>query len=321
MPYIEPEAVLRAKQIDLLSYLQACEPSNLVKVSHDTYCTKEHDSLKISHGKWCWWSRGIGEKSALDYLIKVKDYNFIEAVETLIGQAVIKPSAFSFTQNDEPTEEKRLLLPELCDYPSHAKEYLISRGIDEEIIDSCIKSGSIREDEQYHNALFIGFDKDGEAKYCSVRATVGDYKGDATGSDKHYSFKLIASEQKDTLHLFECAIDLLSYTTLIKMKGGEWHNENLLSLAGIYVPRKVMSESKIPMALTQHLEDYPQIKNIVLHLDNDRSGRLASEALRTVIVSPYNVRDAPPPYAKDCNEYLLYQLGKQKNRLERSDAR
>jgi hypothetical protein len=30
MPYIEPEVVLQAKQIDLLSYLQACEPSNLV---------------------------------------------------------------------------------------------------------------------------------------------------------------------------------------------------------------------------------------------------------------------------------------------------
>ena len=66
---------------------------------------------------------------------------------------------------------------------------------------------------------------------------------------------------------------------------------------------------------------YPGIRNIVLHLDNDRPGHLASEALRTVICSPYNVRDAPPPFAKDCNEYLLYKLGKEKNRTEWNDAR
>ena len=44
------------------------------------YCTAEHDSLKISNGKWYWWSRGFGGYSALDYLIKVKEYDFVEAV-------------------------------------------------------------------------------------------------------------------------------------------------------------------------------------------------------------------------------------------------
>lgn len=49
MPYISPEVILEAKQIDLLTYLKACEPSQLVRVSGNTYCTKEHDSLKISN--------------------------------------------------------------------------------------------------------------------------------------------------------------------------------------------------------------------------------------------------------------------------------
>ncbi len=321
MPYIEPEAVLRAKQIDLLTYLQSCEPGNLVRVSGDTFCTKEHDSLKISHGKWCWWSRGIGGKTALDYLIKVKGYNFINAVETLIGQMAIKPSAFSYVQKDEQPEEKRLLLPELCTYPKHAKEYLMGRGIDEEILDYCIQNGSIREDERYHNCLFIGFDLQGKAKYCSVRATCGDYKGEATGSDKHYSFRMFPNEPGETLHLFESAIDLLSYATLINHKGGDWHKENLLSLAGIYMPQKDIVQSKVPIALTQCLEDYPQIKTIYLHLDNDRAGRLASTALRTVITSLHNVRDAPPPYGKDCNEYLLSLLGEKNKVTERSYER
>ena len=72
MTYFTPEDIQQAKQLDLLTYLQIYEPDQLVKVSGDTYCTKEHDSLKISNGKWHWFSRKIGGKTALDYLVKVK---------------------------------------------------------------------------------------------------------------------------------------------------------------------------------------------------------------------------------------------------------
>ena len=69
MPYYDSEAIERARQVDLLTYLQTCEPQELVHVSGNVYCTKTHDSLRISNGKWCWFSRGIGGYSALDYLI------------------------------------------------------------------------------------------------------------------------------------------------------------------------------------------------------------------------------------------------------------
>ena len=72
-------------------YLKNYEPYELVHFSGNTYTTRTHDSLKISNGKWMWWSRGIGGRSALDYLIKVKDYSFLEAVELLAGQANIQP--------------------------------------------------------------------------------------------------------------------------------------------------------------------------------------------------------------------------------------
>ena len=63
----------------------------MLHISGNTYTTRTQDSLKISNGKWMWWSRGIGGRSALDYLIKVKDYSFLEAVELLAGQANIQP--------------------------------------------------------------------------------------------------------------------------------------------------------------------------------------------------------------------------------------
>ena len=85
MPYVDTAAIEAARQIDLLSYLQAYDPGELVHVSGSTYCTREHDSLKISNGKWHWFSRGIGGRNALDYLVKVKEMPFPEAVSQLTG--------------------------------------------------------------------------------------------------------------------------------------------------------------------------------------------------------------------------------------------
>lgn len=60
MPYIAPEVVQEVKRMDLLTYLKNYEPFELVHFSGNTYTTKTHDSLKISNGKWMWWSKGIG---------------------------------------------------------------------------------------------------------------------------------------------------------------------------------------------------------------------------------------------------------------------
>ena len=76
MPYIPPEVVEQARQIDLLTYLQSCEPQELVRISGNNYTTRTHDSLKISNGKWMWWSQRIGGYNALDYLVKVKGCSF-----------------------------------------------------------------------------------------------------------------------------------------------------------------------------------------------------------------------------------------------------
>lgn len=107
---IDPDVLERVRQIDLLSYLREFEPSNLVKVkgTSNVYCTAEHDSLKISNGKWYWWSRGFGGYSALDYLIKVKEYDFVEAVEILTGQTMADWKPPPAPKKNEP---KVLLLP------------------------------------------------------------------------------------------------------------------------------------------------------------------------------------------------------------------
>ena len=82
MPVVSKEEIANARKMDLLSYLRAYEPGELVRFSGETYCTRTHDSLKISNGKWYWFSQNIGGRSALDYLVKVKEMSFPEAVKT-----------------------------------------------------------------------------------------------------------------------------------------------------------------------------------------------------------------------------------------------
>ena len=86
MAYYTQEQIEKAREMDLLTYLQNYEPQELVHVTGKTYCTREHDSLKISNGKWMWWSRGFGGTSALDYLIKVRGDPFTKAMEKILGQ-------------------------------------------------------------------------------------------------------------------------------------------------------------------------------------------------------------------------------------------
>ena len=66
MPYIPPEIVEKAKEMDVLTYLQNYEPNELVKVGNGTYSTKTHDSIRISNGLWNWFSRGVGGKNATE---------------------------------------------------------------------------------------------------------------------------------------------------------------------------------------------------------------------------------------------------------------
>ena len=166
MPYIAPEVVQEVKRMDLLTYLKNYEPYELVHFSGNTYTTKTHDSLKISNGKWMWWSRGIGGRSALDYLIKVRDYTFMEAVQTIAGQAAIRPPV---SVSAPKVTEKKLLLPKPCHSQTAVIRYLQGRGIDTEIARFCIQTGIVYESEYHHNAVFVGKDREEKPRYAALR--------------------------------------------------------------------------------------------------------------------------------------------------------
>ena len=317
---LDPAVIEQARQIDLLSYLRRYEPGNLKRVAGNVYCTKEYNSLKISNGKWYWWLRGFGGFSALDYLMKVREFSFVEAVQTLTGDMGDWRPPPPAVKKDEP---KVLLLPPKNKDSDRVLQYLFGPGIAYAIVQDCIADGTIYESADYHNAVFIGKDESGTPKYAACRGTMGSYKRDASGSDKRYSFQLLAREPTSTVHLFETAIDVLSYATYLKCEGKDYRTASLLSLSGVYQPKKELAESKIPIALTTFLNANPQIKTICLHLDNDKAGRLCTAALKELLQKDYKIVDAPPPVGKDVNDFLMSYLGiaRQKPSRERGDAR
>ena len=172
MGYVTPEQITQAKELDLLTYLQRFDPHELVHVSGSTYCTREHDSLKISNGKWNWFSRGIGGKTALDYLIKVQGFSFTQAVETLVGRAAVLPPVSHAAP--KPAPPRKLLMPELNSNHDRVLNYLMGRGIHPVVLDYCLEHKLLFETKQYHNALFAGYDREGQR---ALRRPAGDAGG------------------------------------------------------------------------------------------------------------------------------------------------
>ena len=185
-PYLSKEQIAAAREMDLLTYLRRFEPEELVHIGGDTYATRTHDSLKISNGKWCWWSRGIGGTTALDYLTMVEGGSFLDAVQRILGEPLHVPPK---SEPIAPLPKTEFTLP-----PKHADTrrvfaYLRSRGIDAEIINHCIKHGQLYEDAERHNCVFVGY-KYGTPAYGALRGTLSEttFAGEVSGSDKRFSF-------------------------------------------------------------------------------------------------------------------------------------
>lgn len=317
--FIPKELVKKAKEIDLLTYFMNKNPSELVKKGIGTYSLKAHDSVIISNNLWHRFSTNQAGKTAVDYLIKVEKMTFLEAVNDVLNMNI---KTYIVSKNGTKNEVKQIVIPEKADTNKDVIDYLKNRGIDEDIIIECINKKLIYQENKTKNVVFVGYDNNGNIKYAGCRST-NDKRimRDAKGSSKEYSFRLLSNIKNSTIHIFESAIDLLSYATMLKIKGYDYKNHNLIALAGVYQPSSNIEQSKVPKALQNYLNKYPNVQDIVLHLDNDRAGREATKAL-IFALKKYNVYDIPAPYGKDINDYLCFKLGlKKRQEIEQYKSR
>lgn len=231
-----------------------------------------------------------------------------KAVEIITGYATVLPPVY--TGIEKPIESKKIELPEYNTDICEVRRYLKGRGISDTVIEYCHENKMLYEDAKYHNCVFLGYDGN-TPKYGAVRSTVSDFKRDLTGSDKRFSFFIPAESETQTVHLFESAIDLLSFASLeIRIKRN-WRRDDLLSLAGVY---KTDKKQDIPLALRTYLERHTGTKAVYLHLDNDEVGRMATKQITEALSSQYTVIDQPPQSGKDFNDYLKNEIQKEKRK-------
>jgi hypothetical protein len=285
-----------------------------VRIPGGAYHVRGHKSLKVSEKGWFWWTQGTGSDNALDYLVKVKGMGLPEAAEYVLSLTGHAPAGRIPDEERRTKKRSKLLLPEKHGDADAVRDYLLRRGIDEGFVDGLISSGRIYETHfhdkksgrTFPNAVFVGMDTDGKPRQASVRGIDSRFKVEASGSDKRFSFSIEANEPSDTVRLFEGAIDLLSFMTLCKMNYVNPRAQHLLCLSGVYMPQSDPKRSKVPVAFTQYTQDHGGITKVILHLDNDRTGRASAEALALVLPEAgYEVKDRPPKCGGDYNDYLL----------------
>lgn len=302
MPYLSEEEIKKAKEPDALSWLLSNEPDKVIRIGGGYYRSREHDSLKLDHERWNWWSRGIGGRSAIDYFVKVEGYTFYDACKKILGQATsyVPPV---LPRRDKPGMEK-FVLPERADSNEEAVRYLQRRCICNDVIGQFLFSGDIYLQKEHKNVVFVGRDYENVPRMAALRGIYAKFYHTASGSDRAYSFRNIGFLGNTRLDVFEAPIDMLSYATLLYDDGKNFADYNMLALCGIYKGKKNPEETKLPAAIEKWLK-MNETEMIVLHFDNDVPGKEAAAAIKAVLKDKYNVITSPPPEGKDVNEYLV----------------
>ncbi|MCR4608101.1 MAG: DUF3991 and toprim domain-containing protein [Eubacterium sp.] len=323
--YIPHEDVERAGSVGLYDYFRMTDPTVLRRKGRD-FCHKDHDSLCMKKsGEWWWHSRGLYGRNAISYLIIAEDMDFQSAVLAILGASptdYVPENNKDNVQCEDNADDKYrvLMIPEKDVDSDIVRKYLISRGIDDGVIEYFITEGSIYQDKRYKSVCFVGFDRDNVPRLINVRGTRGTFKQNVAGSDRRFGF-MNRCDEKDSVHLFEAPIDMLSYACLINEAGHDFREFNLFSMSGITGSRRTDGSVKLPSCLEQYFNDYPGIQAVYIHFDNDAAGRNAGINIASAL-KPLNIKaymQYPPDNVKDVNEYLQMKRMQQRNEL--SDIR
>ena len=290
MPGVTEEQITAAKQMTAIEFLRRYRPGELVKAeSRGEFQLREHDSFKINErtSLWHWKSRDVGGKSALDYLIKVEGLGFVEAVQALCEEipSYIPPSS-------QPEQQKEFLLPPAAENNRRVFAYLLKRGISRKVIEACVRAGILYESADYHNAVFVGQDETGAARYAFLRGTYTKgkpFKAEVSGSDKRFCFFLPPKWKSKKLAVYEAAIETLAHLTIQGIA-----DKYRLSLGGIYAPKQGEEAVrsflfKNPPALDAFLGRHPEIEEIEICLNNDFAGRWAADHLEKAYQGKYHI--------------------------------
>lgn len=301
------EQIRKARQTDLVSYLQRenemareagqAEPYTLVQDGGQVRVSG-YGGLLVTQNMWNQRSTKQGGNT-VDFIQQFEKRPFREAVERVLANDKGFKQLEVAKKEFKPKEP--FLLPEANDTFKRVIAYLTkTRGLDPEIVLKEIKNKNLYEDKQYHNAVFVGKDQEGEPRWAQKRTTLSERKIvlDQVGSDPRYPF-FYGNRHSITVIVTESPIEALSYASMIKIHGNDPEKTAILALGGVH-----------DTALKQYLSENPHVKNIVSALNNDRAskphevkGHEASEMIQKKYESRYYVRKVFPK-GNDWNDDL-----------------
>ena len=282
----------RARRTNLASFLISQGES--VKKSGSEYEWLDGSQKVTIRGNL--WYHQYEQKGgdAIDFVRRFYNKDYVGAVQLLLSQSVgnlIKSAPIE-------RKQKQFKLPERNDRMSRVFSYLLlTRGVDKEVIYEFVRKKMIYESAKYHNAVFIGYDSDGNPCHAHLRGTVSSnaFKGNVSGSKLEYSFHWNGTS--DRLFLFEAPIDMLSFISMHKYN---WKCHTY-----------VASCSVSDRVLFQCLKDNPSIKKVYLCFDNDEAGQTANKRIAEKLNKINIQNEILIPKRKDWNEDLtLLEKGK-----------
>ena len=275
----------RARQTDIVSLLES--EGETVKRSGSEYEWKDgSQKVTIRSNLWFHQYEQVGG-DAIDFVRKFYNKDYPEAMEYLLGNNIGTLKTFPPVVK----EIKPFELPPKNENISRVKAYLLhTRGIDEDVFQAFVDKGLIYESADYHNAIFVGYDKDGIPRHAHKRGSGSQstYKGNAPNSQPEYSFHRFGTSKY--LFLFEAPIDMLSF---ISMHKENWINHSYAA-----------SCSVSDRVLFQCLKDNPNIKKVYLCFDNDEPGQIASDKISKKLSEKGIQSEILVPKLKDWNEDL-----------------
>lgn len=170
--------------------------------------------------------------------------------------------------------------------------YLLSqRGLDRDVVYTFAHRQMIYESAQYHNAVFVGFDREGVPRHANMRGTGSEstFKGNADSSIPEYSFHWTGRSKY--LLLFEAPTDMLSF---ISMHKKNWQQHSYAAACSVS-----------DRVLFQMLKDNPNISEVFLCMDSDEPGQTAAKRISDKLFTQGINAKIFVPEHKDWNEDLL----------------
>ncbi len=282
---VTPEEIEAANSVDLAEFLKY-RGEKLLPSGRELRLTSNH-SITVQGSRWYDHATGHGGYP-ISFVEQHYGLDFVSAVKLLTGNGFAYPKALPKEKYPKPFK-----LPPKAPTMRRMFSYLTqTRKLSQEVVQFFVHEHLLYESLEnggYHNAVFVGCDENGVAIHAHKRSLGGHFRCNVEGSQAKYSFHHLGKNGR--LNVFESPIDLMSYLTLHPESFTESSHVALCGLSG--------------QAVFWLLETYPQLRTVVLCLDNDKAGCAATERLRKELTLQGYAVEVEIPTGKDWNEDLL----------------